>query len=261
MRVLADKLSELWNYSIYFSGTCILMTLKGIVPHTWRLIKKIVLVLFIAQFIYIILLKWINPPFTLTMISNRVSLMGTDKHFQHQWISYRNISPNAKLAVMASEDQLFPVNHGFDFESIEKAWKHNEKSRHIRGASTISQQVARNIFLWQDRTWLRKGFEVYFTFMIEHIWGKKRILEVYLNDIQMGDGIFGIEAASESYFGLHAGQLNQDQAAMIAAALPNPVLFRVKPPSRFVVRRHPWILEQMAHLQSDPDVIHLIKMQ
>jgi monofunctional glycosyltransferase len=235
------------------------MKWKGIVPRTWRLIKKILLVLFIAQFIYIILLKWVNPPFTITMFSNWISLIGTKKYFHKKWVNYDEISPNAKLAVIASEDQLFPINDGFDFKAIEAAWKHNQTSKRIRGASTISQQVARNVFLWQGRNWFRKGLEVYFTFMIEKMWGKKRILEVYLNVAQMGDGIFGIEAASEYYFGVHASQLTRSQAAMIAAVLPNPILYKIKPPSRFTLWRQQHLLGQMDNLQTAPDIEALIK--
>ncbi|HVB03352.1 MAG TPA: monofunctional biosynthetic peptidoglycan transglycosylase [Chitinophagaceae bacterium] len=235
------------------------MKRKGIVPRAWRLIKRIFLILFAAQLIYIILLKWINPPFTLTMASSWFSLIGTKNHFRHRWVDYREISPQAKLAVMAGEDQLFPVHHGFDFKSIKIAWKHNEKNRHVWGASTISQQVARNVFLWQGRTWLRKGMEVYFTFMIEWIWGKKRILEVYLNDVQMGNGIFGIEAASESYYGRHASQLDRSQAALIAAALPNPVFFKVRNPTGYLLRRQTWIMGQMVHLEGDPPIENLIR--
>jgi monofunctional biosynthetic peptidoglycan transglycosylase len=237
------------------------MRLKGIIPRTWRLIKKILLVLIILQLVYIVLLKWINPPFTLTMLGSRISLISSGRRFQHSWVGYDNISPYAKLAVIASEDQLFATHHGFDFGSIEKAVKHNEKSRHVHGASTISQQTARNVFLWQSRTWLRKGLEVYFTFMIEHIWGKKRILEIYLNEVQMGDGIFGIQAAASAYFGKPASRLSRSQAALVAATLPNPVLFKVKAPSRFVLWRQAWVMEQMDHLQSDPRIQALIRIK
>ncbi|HUX85347.1 MAG TPA: monofunctional biosynthetic peptidoglycan transglycosylase, partial [Chitinophagaceae bacterium] len=207
------------------------------------------------------LLRWVNPPFTCTMLASRISLIGTNKHYHHDWVGYGQISPYAKLAVIASEDQRFTVHHGFDFGSIEKAVKHNERSRHLHGASTISQQVARNVFLWQSRTWIRKGFEVYFTFMIELIWGKKRILEVYLNEAQMGDGVFGIQAASQTFFHCPASRINRSQAALIAATLPNPVLFRAASPSRFVLSRQAWVLEQMAHLQSDPGIQALIRMK
>lgn len=171
-----------------------------------------------------------------------------------------SISMQAKLAVIASEDQLFPDHNGFDFRSIQKALSYNKrKPGRIRGASTISQQVAKNVFLWQGRSWVRKGLEVYFTFMIELIWGKKRILEVYLNEAEMGKGIYGIEAASRKYFKKSAAKLTRSEAAMIAASLPNPIRFTVKPMSGFVSRKYPWVMRQMGNLQSDPDVRAIIE--
>jgi monofunctional biosynthetic peptidoglycan transglycosylase len=235
------------------------MELKGIVPRTWRRLKRILLVLFIAQFVYIILLRWVNPPITLTMISSWFSLWGTDKHFKKRWVSSEDISQFAKLAVIASEDQLFPDHDGFDFKSIEKALKHNQKSKKIRGASTISQQVAKNVFLWQGRGWFRKGLEVYFTFMIEKIWGKHRILEVYLNVAQTGDGIFGVEAASRAYYYKPSANLSREQAAMIAACLPNPVKYTVNPPARITSWRQRRILQQMRNIAGDPDIAALVK--
>lgn len=174
-------------------------------------------------------------------------------------MSYDNISQHAKLAVIASEDQLFPDHDGFDFKSIEKAMKHNQKSRKIRGASTISQQVAKNVFLWQGRSWARKGLEVYFTFMIEKIWGKRRILEVYLNVAETGNGIFGFEAASNAYYNKPAANLNREEAAMIAACLPNPVKYTVSPAARITAWRQRRILQQMRNLAGDPDVTALVK--
>lgn len=168
------------------------------------------------------------------------------------------MSPNIKLAVMSSEDQLFPDHNGFDFKSIEKAMKHNKKSRSLRGASTISQQVAKNVFLWQHGGYFRKGLEVYFTFMIEHVWSKKRILEVYLNVAEMGEGVFGVEAAAKKYFKKTAKNLSRTQAAMIGACLPNPKGYTVKPLSAHVASRYPWILKQMGQLEGDPDIQVLI---
>jgi len=169
------------------------------------------------------------------------------------------ISPYAKLGVIASEDQLFPDHDGFDFKSIEKAMKHNQKSKSLHGASTISQQVAKNVFLWQGRSWIRKALEVYFTFMIEKIWGKKRILQMYLNVSEMGKGVFGIDAAAKFYFDKHAKGLSRSESAMIAGCLPNPKIFLIKPLSKHVAARYPWILNQMHHLQDDPDVIKLLQ--
>ena len=166
---------------------------------------------------------------------------------------------NIKLAVLAGEDQLFPDHNGFDFKSIQKAMKHNQKSKSLRGASTISQQVAKNVFLWQHGGYFRKGLEVYFTFMIEKIWGKKRILEMYLNVAQTGDGIFGVEAAAQNYFKKSATNLSRKEAAMIASCLPNPTLFTINPVSSRVAYRFPWILHQMNSLEADKDIQDMLK--
>lgn len=168
------------------------------------------------------------------------------------------MSPNIKLAVLSAEDQIFPDHNGFDFKSIEKAMKHNRKSKSLRGASTISQQVAKNVFLWQHGGYFRKVLEVYFTFMIEKIWGKKRILEMYLNVAETGEGIFGVEAASKKYFNKPAKTLTRTEAAMIAACLPNPKSYKVKPLSRPVASRYPWILRQMGNLERDADIQKLL---
>ena len=225
--------------------------MKPFLLTAWRWMKKIFIVLFIAQFIYILLLKWINPPITMTQLVSWVSGHG----LKRDYISSSNMSVNAKLAVISSEDQLFPDHSGFDWKSIKKAMAYNEKKPgRIRGGSTISQQVAKNVFLWQGRSWVRKGLEMYFTFMIEKIWGKKRILEMYLNVIEMGDGVFGIEAAAQQYFNKPAGNLSRQEAAMIAACLPNPKKYIVKPPSAYIQYRARVIQQQMNNLQTDPDI-------
>ena len=230
------------------------MKKTGFFPKFWRFIKRLFLILFIAQFVYIILLKWMDPPITITQLSSLLTGHG----LKRDYVSKKQMSVNAKLAVIASEDQLFPDHNGFDFKSIEKAMKHNQKSKSMHGASTISQQTAKNVFLWQGRSWLRKGLEVYFTFMIEKIWGKKRILEVYMNVVEMGDGIFGIEKASQKYFTKSAANLSRQEAAMIAACLPNPGRYSVKPVSRYVSVRSGWILRQMNNLQADPDIQKIV---
>lgn len=219
--------------------------------RSWRIIKRTFLVLFVAQLLYIFLLKWINPPITITQLSNWISGNG----LKRDYVDGDAISYHMKLAVISSEDQIFTDHSGFDWKSIEKAMKYNEKKPgRIRGASTISQQVAKNVFLWQGRDWIRKGLEVYFTKMIEWIWGKERILEVYLNVIEMGKGIFGAEAAAQSYFNKPAKNLTRKEAAMIAACLPNPKKYTVKPVAPYVAVRSGWIMRQMAHLERDPDV-------
>ena len=230
------------------------MNTKGLIPRLWRKIKRIFLILFIAQFVYIILLKWVNPPFTITQLSSWI----TGHRLKRDYVSRSNMSPNARLAVIASEDQLFPDHNGFDFKSIEKAMKHNQKSKSMHGASTISQQVAKNVFLWQGRSWLRKGLETYFTFMIELIWGKKRILQMYLNVSEMGEGVFGIEAAAQKYFNKPALNLTRQEASLIAACLPNPIRFKVKPVSSYVSYRSGWIMRQMNNLDDDADVREIV---
>lgn len=224
---------------------------KQFLKKLWKWSKRVFLWLFILQFIYILLLKWVNPPITMTQFVSWVSGHG----LQRDYVSRGNISPQAGLAVIASEDQLFPDHNGFDWKSIRKAMEYNKKKPgRIRGGSTISQQVAKNVFLWQGRSWIRKGLEVYFTFMIELVWGKKRILEVYLNVIEMGDGIFGIEAAAQSYFKKPARNLSKQEAAMIAACLPNPKRYKVKPPSAWLLQRAAAIQVQMDNLHTDPDI-------
>ena len=192
----------------------------------WSKIKKIILILFVSQLVYLVLLIWIDPPITITQLVNGVEGYG----LKRDYISFDEMGKNIKLAVMASEDQRFPQHEGFDLEMIKKAIEYNEKHpKKTRGASTISQQTAKNVFLWQHGGYLRKGLEVYFTFLIELAWSKQRILEIYLNVAEMGPGIFGVEAASQHYFHKQAAQLTRQEAAMIAACLPNPKKYKVSP--------------------------------
>ena len=217
---------------------------------------RLFLWLFFLQLAYIFFCKWINPPITLTQVSSIVHGYG----MKREYVDFDQMSPNIKLAVMASEDQLFPTHNGFNIEAIEKAVAYNKKHPNkTRGASTISQQVAKNVFLWQGKSYVRKGLEVYFTFMIEHIWGKKRILEMYLNVAEMGKGVFGVQAAAKSDFNINAKNLTRTQAAMIAACLPNPKIYSIKPLSRYVAGRYVDILEQMDDLQPVPEIQKLIK--
>ena len=222
----------------------------------FKKIRKVFLILMVAQLVYIVLLRWVDPPITITQLSNWMSGYG----LKRDYIDIEDMSPNIRLAVIASEDQLFPDHNGFDMTSIKQAWmERSKKHKRVRGASTISQQVAKNVFLWQGRSWLRKGLEAYTTFMIELIWGKRRILEMYLNVSEMGKGIFGIEAASHSYFNKSAKKLSRTEAAMIVACFPNPKKIRVKPPSSYVNQRYPQILAQMNNLEPDEDIQELLK--
>ena len=235
------------------------MQKKNILQRVWSVVKRVLLILFIAQFVYIILLKWIDPPITITQFQNWVNGNG----LKRDYVNYDEMSYHIKLAVIASEDQIFPDHSGFDWKSIEKAMKYNQKKpgriHGVRGASTISQQVAKNVFLWQGRDWIRKGLEAYFTKMIEWVWGKRRILEVYLNVIEMGKGVFGVEAAAKKYFNKPAKKLSRREAAMIAAGLPNPKKYSIKPLHHYIIVRAPQIVRQMAFLEKDADVRKVIR--
>ncbi len=227
----------------------------------WRRFKRIVLFLFLSSFFYLLLCKWVMPPITLTQFGAWISGDG----LKRDYVSGDAISPNLKLAAIASEDQLFPLHSGFDWKSLDRSLSSNlKKKNRVRGggASTISQQVAKNVFLWQGEgisKYIRKVPEFYFTKMIEWIWGKQRILEVYLNVIEMGKGIYGVEAASRAYFRKSAAALSQKEAAMIIACLPNPKKYTVKPASRFVNWKSNWILRQMGALRGDEDIKVLMK--
>ncbi|HVS94944.1 MAG TPA: monofunctional biosynthetic peptidoglycan transglycosylase [Puia sp.] len=228
---------------------------KGRLARAWRITKRVVIFLFFFHFFYLLLLKWVYPPITLTQLDSWIHGYG----MRRSYVPMKDISPYAKLAVVSSEDQLFPDHDGFDFKSIEKAMKHNQKSKSLHGASTISQQVAKNVFLWQGRSWFRKALEVYFTFMIEWMWGKKRILEMYLNVSEMGKGVFGIGAAARYYYNKPARTLTRQEAARIAACLPNPKLYTIRPLSPHVASRSVWIVGQMGILQNDPDIQKLLQ--
>lgn len=223
-----------------------------------RFIWRMVLYLFLSSLVYVVICKWILPPITITQIGALVQGYG----LKRDYVSWNEISPNVKLAAMASEDQLFPEHGGFDWNSIEKSLDAKHK-KHPRGgaASTISQQTAKNVFLWQGSgimRYVRKVPEFYFTKLIEWVWGKKRIMEVYLNVIEMGPGVFGIEAAAQKYFHKPAKNLSRAEAAMIIACLPNPKRFTVKPTSSWVRWRYPHIMAQMDNLEGYPDVQALI---
>jgi monofunctional biosynthetic peptidoglycan transglycosylase len=205
----------------------------------------------VASFLATLALRWIRPPTTAVTVERRLEAWreGRAYHVARQWARWDGISPQAALAVIAAEDQRFADHHGFDVESIQKAIDdHEQRGRRLRGASTISQQVAKNLFLWSGRSFVRKGLEAYFTALIELTWPKRRILEVYLNIVEFGDGVFGVEAASQRYFRKPAARLRAEDAALLAAVLPNPIRFRVDRPSAYVEQRRGWIVEQMAQL-------------
>ncbi|MBS1780361.1 MAG: monofunctional biosynthetic peptidoglycan transglycosylase [Bacteroidetes bacterium] len=223
-------------------------------------ILRFILYLFAASVVYLVLCKWVMPPITITQLNALAGGYGLERDY----VSWSEISPNVKLAAIASEDQLFPDHEGFDWKAIEKSMQDKPRKKRPKGAaaSTISQQTAKNVFLWQGSgvmRYVRKIPEVIYTEGIELIWGKKRIMEVYLNVIEMGPGIFGIEAAAEHYFHKSARNLSRAEAAMIIACLPNPKKFTVVPMSRRVSWRYPQIMAQMNNLDGDPDVAELIR--
>jgi monofunctional glycosyltransferase len=205
---------------------------------------------FLVSVLAVIALRWLPPLTSGVMMERRVSAMvhGKWMSIDYRWVPWARISKQAALAVMASEDQSFPTHHGFDVESIHKAIDAHERGKRLRGASTISQQVAKNLFLWSGRSFVRKGLEVYFTVLIEAAWPKRRILEVYLNIAELGDGVFGVEAASQRFYRKPAARLSPAEAALLAAVLPNPLRFKVNRPSAYVEERRGWILEQMGSL-------------
>ena len=199
---------------------------------------------------FVVLYKFVPIPFTPLMAIRVVEnkLAGKENYFDHDWEPIENISPNLQKAVIASEDGTFLVHDGFDFTAMQKAYKNNERGRRIKGGSTISQQTAKNVFLWQGRSYLRKGLEAYFTVLIELIWGKERILEVYLNSIEMGNGIYGAQAATQHWYRKDANSLTKMQAAGIAAILPNPRKFAATSSSSYINNRKAKIVRIMRHI-------------
>ncbi|MGC1473990.1 MAG: monofunctional biosynthetic peptidoglycan transglycosylase [Psychroserpens sp.] len=214
----------------------------------FKFIFKTLLWLFVFSIVMVIVFKWVPVPVTpLMVIRNLEQPDDSKKTWQHDWISIEDISKNLQLAVICSEDQLFLTHNGFDVKAIEKAYNDNKKGKHLKGASSISQQTAKNVFLWPQRSWLRKGLEAYFTFMIELVWSKERIMEVYLNSIEMGAGIYGAEAAAQYWFKKPAAILTPHEAAAIAAILPRPLRYKANPPTAYIQGRKSWIVRQMGY--------------
>jgi monofunctional biosynthetic peptidoglycan transglycosylase len=212
-----------------------------------KILLKIIGWFFLISIALVIVFKWMPVPATPLMVIRAVQQVtnGEKMVWKHDWESIDNISKNLQLAVICTEDQNFLNHRGFDIKAIEKAIEYNKRGKRTRGASTISQQTAKNVFLWPHRSWLRKGFEVYFTFLIELVWSKERIMEVYLNSIEMGNGIYGAEAASQYWFKKPASKLTSYQAAAIAAVLPNPKRYKANPASSYIQRRQVWTVRQM----------------
>ena len=212
-----------------------------------RLIWKIAVWFIGLSFFFVVLFRFVPVPVTPLMIIRCGEQLydGKEMILKHDWVSIDQISKNLPLAVVCSEDQNFMNHSGFDIEAIEKSVEASKKGKRLRGASTISQQTAKNVFLWSGRSWIRKGFEVYFTVLIEFVWSKERIMEVYLNSIEMGNGIYGAEAAANHYWKTTAKNLSRTQAAAIAAVLPNPRRYSANPPGPYVQERIGWIVGQM----------------
>jgi monofunctional biosynthetic peptidoglycan transglycosylase len=215
-----------------------------------RCIWKAMLWFFGLSILSVIIFKWVPIPFTPLMVTRIIEfkLEGDDAIYSHKWVPLEDISPNLQKAVIASEDGYFLKHNGFDFEAMQKAFKNNNKGKRLKGGSTISQQTAKNIFLWQGRSYIRKGLEAYFTVLIELIWGKERIMEVYLNSIEMGNGVYGAQEAARHWYSKTATNLTPREAAGIAAILPNPRKFKASNSSSYINRRKDKIMRVMRHV-------------
>jgi len=219
-----------------------------------RLIQKVIVCFLAISLVWVLIYRFVNPPITFLMIQRAVErkIDGKDFKIHKSWLPVEDISANLKKAAIAGEDINFLDHKGFDFKAMESAFVKNKKGKSIRGGSTISQQTAKNVFLWPGRSYIRKAFEAYFTILIELLWGKERILEVYLNVIEMGDGIYGAEAAVQNYWGKSANSMSKSQASLLIAVLPNPRRWSPARPSRFVYYKQSLILRNMRSLKKVP---------
>lgn len=211
-----------------------------------KTLLKTTLALFLISIAVVVIYRFVPVPYTPLML---IRLIEEDIPIHHEWVAIDEISPDLVLAVVASEDNLYTKHNGFDIEAIKQARKEAEEGKRLRGASTISQQTAKNVFLWNGRSWLRKGLEAYFTVLIELIWGKERIMEAYLNSIEMGNGIYGAAAVAKYHFGKTPDKLTRSECALIAATLPNPRRFSSKKPSKYILKRQKDILANMKNIQ------------
>jgi monofunctional biosynthetic peptidoglycan transglycosylase len=221
-----------------------------------RLRRILLLLLIIAlglgmfSVVVTILFRFVPPPASALMIERRYDAWkdGHEYSPRYRWVDFDRIAPPIAAAVIAAEDQNFSSHHGFDWDAIQRAMDYDENGSKLRGASTLTQQTAKNLFLWPDRNWLRKGFEAYFTVLLEGLWGKRRILETYLNIVEFGDGVYGVEAASHRFFHKSSARVTPEEAALLAAVLPNPHRLKANAPSNYVRERQQWILRQMRQL-------------
>lgn len=225
-------------------------------PRGWRRLARwlflwLPLGFVLVSSLQVLVLRWVPPATSAFMVSRQVDAwLARDWKFRihYSWRGHSQISRNLPIALVAAEDQTFPAHHGFDFKAIDKALEHNRRGRKVRGASTISQQVAKNLFLWQGRSYLRKGLEAWYTVLIEVFWPKQRILDVYANIAEFGDGVYGAEAAARTYFGKPASRLTPSESARMAAVLPSPRRYSIAKPGPYVQRRSRWIERQVRHL-------------
>lgn len=219
----------------------------------FKIIRNIIVLFFSVSILWVVALRFLPVAITPLMVIRCVEQAGENREIvlKHTWVGLGEMPYYAPTAVIAAEDAKFVKHHGFDFEAIEKAAKDNQSGKRLRGGSTISQQTAKNIFLWPGRSWLRKGLETYFTFLIELMWPKERIVEVYLNSIEMGDGIYGISAAAEAYWGVEAADLTRMQCAAIAAILPNPREYSATNPGPYIRKRTNRIFQSMKYLENN----------
>jgi monofunctional biosynthetic peptidoglycan transglycosylase len=221
--------------------------MKKVLVKIWTILWKSTLFLVALSIVSVIVFRWVAVPLTPLMLIRDVEQLGDGKGvtMEHDWVPLEEISPKLQLAVVCSEDQNYLKHYGFDIGAIKKAMKENEEGKRFRGGSTITQQTAKNVFLWQGRSYLRKVCEAWFTLLIETFWSKERIMEVYLNSIEMGNGIYGAEAAAQHWFHKPAKKLTKDEAAAIAAILPNPLRLKANPATEYVAKRKAWIKQQM----------------
>jgi monofunctional biosynthetic peptidoglycan transglycosylase len=223
-----------------------------IIRWIWRLLWKTAIWFLGLSIGLVIIYRFVPVPITPLMVIRLFEQTfdpKKDVRLYKDWEPMSNISKNAPQAVVGAEDQKFLEHKGFDFEAMEKAWENNKKGKRIKGASTITQQTVKNVFLWPSRSYVRKGLEAYFTVLVELLWSKERIMEVYLNVIEMGDGVYGIEAAAQTYYKKPAAKLSRSQAAMIAAVLPNPRRWSPARPTAYIKGRQSWIMRQMNNLE------------
>ena len=226
----------------------------NILSRIGNIIKWMLIVILAGSILLVLLFKYV-PVYTSPLMFIRTYQQvsnGEQIRWHHEWVDLEEISPNLPLAVMASEDQNFLNHSGFDWEAIQKVIEERTEGKRMRGGSTIRQQTAKNVFLWPGSSWLRKGLEAYFTVLIECIWGKRRIMEVYLNSIEMGDGVYGAEAVAQWHFNRSSSELTRANCALVAATLPNPLKFDSRKPSKYILRRQTAIMGQMRHISVFP---------